>query len=91
MANFPILAAAPFAWLFRAFLVGFLILAIWSLFFPERYREWNLRLYDRYRWMASPRRQEKMRNSTVGSLRFQSGLILIYAAAMLLVSFKLLP
>ena len=90
MANFPIIGAASFAWGFRGFLAVFLVLTTWSLFFPDRYRDWNLRMYGRYRWLASARLREKMRAASMTRLRIQSGVILIYAVIMLLVSFKVL-
>jgi hypothetical protein len=76
--------------LFRAFLLLFLLMAAWSWLYPERYREWNLKLYERFRWMASPSRHDTMRTASASKLRFQSGLIVIYAAILLLVSFKFL-
>jgi len=90
MANFPIIAAAYVTWLFRTFLLIFLLLSIWSFSYPDRYRQWNLSLYRRYRWLASPRHHEKMRTASVKKLRFQSGAILIYLAIVLIASFKVL-
>ncbi len=90
MATTPMISVDPITWLFRSFFMIFLLLAMWSMFYPDRYREWNLRLYDRYRWMASPRLREKMRTASATRLRIQSGVILVYVAITLLVSLKVL-
>ena len=90
MANFPIIAADPVTWVFRALLLACLLFSGWSLFYPDRYRLWNLRLYERYRWLASPRPHQKMATASIRRLRFQSAVIVVYLAGLLLVSFKVL-
>ena len=90
MANFPIISASVVDWIFRTLFVLFLLLAMWSFFYPDRYREWNLRLFKRYRWVASPKHHEKMRTASVTKLRIQSGVIVIFVVLILLFSFKVL-
>jgi len=90
MATSPKIATDLVTWVFRAFFLIFMLVATWTLFFPDRYRAWNLRLFDRYRWLASPKLRDKMPTASVARLRLHSGLILIYAAITLLLSLKVL-
>ena len=88
MANFPMLSAHIVVLAFRIFLLFFLVVSVWSLALPQQYRDLNLKLYERHRWLASESRREKMQNATLSKLRMQSGLILIYTMIMLFVSFR---
>jgi hypothetical protein len=88
MTNSGINLMNPVVWVFRALFLIFLLLAIWSMFYPDRYRLWNLRLYERYPWVASARIREKMRTAGATRLRIQSAVIVIYLAIMLLASLK---
>jgi len=88
MANFPMLSPHIVVLVFRAFLFLFLLVSVWSLAFPQQYRDLNLRLYERHRWLASGARKEKMQNATLSKLRLQSAAILAYSAIMLFVSFR---
>jgi hypothetical protein len=82
--------AGSLAWSFRAFLVLLLVFEAWELAYPERSRQWNLKLYEWRPWIASTRLRESMRNASSQRLRIRTALVMIYATLLLLISFKVL-
>jgi hypothetical protein len=79
-----------FTWTARAIYSFMVLYGTWELIYPERSRQQNLRLYDRYTWIASARIRKNLENASTNRLRAVAGFLIMYGVLLLLLSFNVL-